>query len=710
MLLKLKTAAVLLLVSSAFVFAQNPQRPFPQANYNQMEERVIRPTNRTPDQLNLDVVASFNRYRTFLRTGTGAHSNMSWIYAQGTGFAATNTITISEAHGYGMIIFALMAGHDSEARAVFDRMNNFRIAHPSPTDNRLMAWFIRTPGQVPNVPGPDGERANSATDGDLDMAYALLLADTQWGSNPAADHAQNYLAQAQRIIQGIRESNMHTNNQRTKLGDWHARNWNNNTPGIDSRIESRSSDWRPSHFRAFARAMGEPGSEQHTYWMNAANNVHTILGQASNQTTGLMPDFVSGSPAIAEPTPAVSGEHNMDRYAYNACRVPLYLALDYAHYGTVPAMNRMNTISTWLRGATNSNANQIRTMRHLNGSLVNASSEYNSVIFTAPFASAMTADLANLSFLNSTFDATRNTSNDWAYNAYASAIQVLNMLFITRNWWAPGSVGEFVDPGNGDYQEITNYALRQWSDYGGNIGSSSNVTTNNQQAGILEFSMTINAEDPDIDHWTGIGTYFDAGDEGNFATATKIEIVYTLSRDATISFGGTDGGASGCNYFFTIPASITETTLLIDISGFARPAWGDYCPSSPLNVDGITGVMINAIAVEGETVTTNGRITSMKLVSGGGTSIVIPQTARNRTQSSGAINIAKNRVNLNIPSEKAVTMRISDVRGRVLLSREINLNSGNASFDIPSSMNNQVLILNVQGKNGVNLSRKMLLR
>jgi hypothetical protein len=90
-----------------------------------------------------------------------------------TGMA--NSKTVSEAHGYGMLLAAYMAGYDSEAKTIFDGMYKYYLAHQSVNTPFLMAWSQDS--ACNNNQGPD-----SATDGDLDIAYALLLADKQWGS------------------------------------------------------------------------------------------------------------------------------------------------------------------------------------------------------------------------------------------------------------------------------------------------------------------------------------------------------------------------------------------------------------------------------------------------------------------------------------------------------------------------------------------------
>ena len=55
-----------------------------------------------------------------------------------------------------------------------------------------MAW-------AQNESCQDIEGRNSATDGDLDIAYALLLADVQWGSIGEI----NYRGEAERTLEAI---------------------------------------------------------------------------------------------------------------------------------------------------------------------------------------------------------------------------------------------------------------------------------------------------------------------------------------------------------------------------------------------------------------------------------------------------------------------------------------------------------------------------
>src|SRR6185436_14412626 len=92
-----------------------------------------------------------------------------------------------------MMILALMASYDANAKTVFDSMNRVRKAFPSSSDPRLMSWVVPNNGDKSVKPQPP------ATDGDMDMAYALLLAFDQWGDE-ATNH---YLADAKTLILGM---------------------------------------------------------------------------------------------------------------------------------------------------------------------------------------------------------------------------------------------------------------------------------------------------------------------------------------------------------------------------------------------------------------------------------------------------------------------------------------------------------------------------
>lgn len=206
---------------------------------------------------------------------------------------------------------------------------------------------------------------------------------------------------------------------RTNLGDWNK-----------SGNATRSSDWMPGHFRAFYEATKDD------FWLNAADTVYNLLAQCSDPTTGLIPDFAKGAPAKPDASGGGTGEENADKYSYNACRDPWRLALAYAHHGDAKAKEQIDKISKWLRGATNSLPANIKAGYYLDGK---ALANWEEIIFTASFASGMIANSENQYFLNSTYNTIRTVKN--GNNEYSTALQLLNVLLISGNWWAPYSSG-----------------------------------------------------------------------------------------------------------------------------------------------------------------------------------------------------------------------------------------------------------------------------
>lgn len=81
---------------------------------------------------------------------------------------------VAEAQGYGMVIAATMVGADPDAKKIFDGLVKWKIDHPSAVNPDLLA--AEQDVNCRSVNGGDG-----ATDGDMDVAYGLLLADRQWG-------------------------------------------------------------------------------------------------------------------------------------------------------------------------------------------------------------------------------------------------------------------------------------------------------------------------------------------------------------------------------------------------------------------------------------------------------------------------------------------------------------------------------------------------
>ncbi len=387
--------------------AAGEMKPFPQ----QMSyPGILKPNHVSQPSMNASVAAYYDYWK-------GAHlkNNLSSLpggyYVKGNvagdqeGFKALGS---SEGQGYGMVIAALMAGHDPEARTIFDGLFKTARAYKSSENSNLMGWIVA-----------DDKRAqghfSSATDGDLDIAYALILADRQWGSGGSV----NYLAEAKKMItNGIKASNVTTGN-RLNQGDWDSK----------STWETRPSDWMLSHLRAFYEVTGDQT------WLDVINNLYNVYSQFSSKyspVTGLISDFVVDNPPKPGPREHLPGENFPDEYNYNASRVPLRIVMDYAFHGDARGKAIADKMATWIKGKTGGNPNNIKDGYKLDGT-VNEKASYATAVFVSPFIAASTTNSSHQAWINAGWDWMKNKKEGY----YSDSFNLLSMLFISGNWWIP---------------------------------------------------------------------------------------------------------------------------------------------------------------------------------------------------------------------------------------------------------------------------------
>lgn len=223
----------------------------------------------------------------------------------------TKAQTLSEAQGYGMLITVMAAQQGFGNQKNFNQLTNYYLSHRISADNPLMAWRQT---QTANKMVSTKAEKTSATDGDLDIAYSLILADKKWGSKGKID----YQKLAVDLIQGISKYEINPETSLPKVGDW--------ATGKNQNVV-RTSDLISAYFREFA-SYTKDGS-----WTKTMQNSQKTLKKLSEQhQTGLMADFVevSGSNLDVATTKAnqIASKHD-NQYGFNACRIPWRVAYDY---------------------------------------------------------------------------------------------------------------------------------------------------------------------------------------------------------------------------------------------------------------------------------------------------------------------------------------------------------------------------------------------
>jgi endo-1,4-beta-D-glucanase Y len=327
---------------------------------------------------------------------------------------ATDQWTVSEGHGYGMVITAIMAGHDHDAHLIFNGLYAYYDEHRSTGSPDLMAW-----AQDSSCNNADG--ADSATDGDMDIAYALLLADKQWGS----DGAINYLAEGKRIIAAILAADIHPADT-ILVGDWATSDDNHYTG-------TRPSDFMVSHFKAYERATGI------ARWTNVVDKTYTLVNRLQitySPTTGLLPDFVvQASSTKPKPAPANWLEGDDDgNYAWNACRTPWRLATDYLMAGEARAQAAVRKMNAWIRAKTGGRPAQIRDGYKLTGTALGTSAE---LAFVAPFGVAAMVEGesdSNQAWLNALWDEIAGRA---PVDYFGDTLKLQALIVMSGNWWTP---------------------------------------------------------------------------------------------------------------------------------------------------------------------------------------------------------------------------------------------------------------------------------
>ncbi|MCR6490173.1 glycosyl hydrolase family 8 [Amycolatopsis sp. OK19-0408] len=318
---------------------------------------------------------------------------------------------VAEGEGYGLTISAMMADKDPQARSIVDGILKFVKAHPSVNNKDLHA--AEQNSSCKSVNGSD-----SATDGDLEIAYGLLIADVKWGSSGSV----NYKAEAVRIINAIKKSEVNNSTKFTLLGDW----------GNDAEYKnsSRSSDWMPGHLRAFAKATGD------SFWDQVRTRSETAVSQLQSSyapNTGLLPDFVVNTNSTPKPAPAEFLEGPNDgKYSWNACRDPWRLGADAITASGSAATAQVRKMNTWIKSATGSDPAKIQSGYSLSGSKVESGQH---PCFTAPFAVAAMTDAGSQAWLDKLWTAVSTWSPD-ATDYYGTGITVQVLLILSGNYVA----------------------------------------------------------------------------------------------------------------------------------------------------------------------------------------------------------------------------------------------------------------------------------
>jgi endo-1,4-beta-D-glucanase Y len=194
--------------------------------------------------------------------------------------------------------------------------------------NGLMDWYI-------NAAGTERLGSGAATDADEDMAFALLMADKQWGGMGSL--AKTYL--------------QHAKEQITKVWNFEVFDYKHLKPG-DTWGDGGTiniSYFAPYYYRLFAKV----DTANTMNWTNLLEQSYGTLAKALNATSGdqnngLVPAWCD---ADGKPNPGAMMSGAPTHYQYDSCRTPFRIGMDWCLFGESRAKDYITKTSTFFNGA-----------------------------------------------------------------------------------------------------------------------------------------------------------------------------------------------------------------------------------------------------------------------------------------------------------------------------------------------------------------------
>jgi endo-1,4-beta-D-glucanase Y len=365
--------------------------PFPQ---NRQSSGCIYPAN----YKNADVQAAYAQWKSDLVTSDGAdgHLRVKRTATDGTDACRPLDSTVSEGIGYGMLAAVYM-----NEQSLFDGLWAFEQEHLD--SNGLMNW-------APEGTGPDC--GGAATDADEDMAFALVMADSQWGGQGAG--VKTYKQYAIDIIGQIWSTEIFESKWlRAGDGDW-ATNTNLNVSYL-----------APAYYRVFKMVDPNASDDWNAVVEQSYATISDSLSGNGNEANGLVPAWCDDS-SLTTCRPGSPGT-----YQYDACRTPFRVGLDWCWFGEERAMSYLQKTSAFFEGI---GAGSIADGYALDGTPMPSHPGQLAAAFVGPAGVGAMSSPAYQNFLNDAYTevATGKLLAGGPY--YEESWTVLTLLMMTGNF------------------------------------------------------------------------------------------------------------------------------------------------------------------------------------------------------------------------------------------------------------------------------------
>ena len=373
--------------------------------------------------LNLELLSFYNDWKIrYLRPLEDSSILKEYLFYTLDQPTYNNAVTCSEAMGYGMVIFPLMSKFDVSAKVHFASLYNYIKSYPSIYNSNLMAWqqIKNSQGNIVN----SEPETSSATDGDMDISYGLLLAHKLWGENDKI----NYNDEAIKRINALMDSCVNKRDYILTLGDWVLGIKDNNFKYV-----TRSSDFLLYHIREFIK-YDTKNSNQWNLVIKTINFIISEQMKRQSKHNGLMPDFFirANGRYIAPKVKVLETIHDGDYY-FNSCRIPLRYSMDVILNNT-PVTNELHTLNNWIKKETSSNPENIKSGYYIANDYPGKSFGYaNNLSFIAPFLVSSLIEKGNDDWTISLWNTLINKPITKC-TFYENTLKLMAMIVATGNW------------------------------------------------------------------------------------------------------------------------------------------------------------------------------------------------------------------------------------------------------------------------------------
>ena len=288
---------------------------------------------------------------------------------------------VSEGIGYGMLMMVYFSDNTTSYQDQFDKLWAFYKAGSN--QHGLMNWSF---GGL----NPYDNKANAATDAEMDVAAALIMAAYQFGDD-------KYLDEARTLLKNVKEYEFETNGLH-KPGDA----WND---------KKNPSYIAPAYYRLFAAV----DIDNADFWNTTAMDANYALLEANSAeySTGLFDNWSDAS-----------GKGLESYYGYDAARTPWRLAQDFYWFGETKAKTMLSKLGTWVSG---------HAASAMNGTIERSGSpmwnDHNST-FVATLMTSLVTDASRQSKLDEYWDEVASLGNE-AY--FEQSMKILCGLLVSGN-------------------------------------------------------------------------------------------------------------------------------------------------------------------------------------------------------------------------------------------------------------------------------------